>query len=165
MNMKAFAPMLLGVMLSFPVQAADVLNTKLMSLDLARDIANHTLEDCRKKGYNTAVVVVDRDGAPQVVLRDVYVSRHTIEIAQRKANAVILSGVSTHDFITNRGEIRAELNEIPGILLLRGGLPIRAGGASLIGAVGVSGAPGGEKDEACAAAGIKAVQERLDFAE
>ncbi|MDH3562985.1 MAG: heme-binding protein [Gammaproteobacteria bacterium] len=143
--------------------ADDVLNTKLMSLDLARDIANATLQDCRKKGFNTAIVVVDRSGDVQVVLRDIYVSRHAIEIAQRKASAVVMSGVSTHDFIKNRGEIRAELNEVPGILLLQGGVPIRAVG-SLIGAVGVSGAPGGEKDEACALEGIKAVQERLDFA-
>lgn len=143
--------------------AEDVLNTKLMSLDLARDIANATLQDCRKKGFNTAIVVVDRSGDVQVVLRDIYVSRHAIEIAQRKASAVVMSGVSTKDFIKNRSEIRAELNEVPGILLLQGGVPIRAVG-SLIGAVGVSGAPGGEKDEACALEGIKAVQERLDFA-
>lgn len=158
------ALMLLGGMLSLPAQGADVLNTKLMTLDLALDIARHTLEDCRKKGYNTAVVVVDRAGDPQAVLRDVYVSRHAIELAQRKANAVTLSGLSTKDFRTNRADVRAELNEVRGILLLQGGLPIRAGG-SLIGAVGVSGAPGGEKDEACATAGIKAVQERLDFAD
>lgn len=164
MKTKLFALILMGAVISFSVPAADVLNVKLMTLDLARDIAHHTMEDCRKKGYNTVVVVVDRDGVPQAVLRDVYVSRHAIEIAERKANAVILSGISTQDLIVNRGEIRAELNEIRGILLLRGGLPIRAGG-SLIGAVGVSGAPGGEKDEACAIAGIKAVQERLDFAE
>ncbi|MCR4331091.1 MAG: heme-binding protein [Sulfuricaulis sp.] len=156
--------MLLGIVFSFPVQAADVLNVKLMTLDLARDIANHTLETCRKQGYQTAVVVVDRAGDPQVVLRDVYVSRHAIEIAARKASAVILSGVSSGEFRKNRADIHAELNEIQGVLLLQGGLPIRAGG-SLIGAVGVSGAPGGEKDEACAAAGIKAAQERLDFAE
>ncbi len=165
MKTKQFAPLLLlGAVLSFPVQATDVLNTKLMTLDLARDIASATLQNCRKQGYNTAIVVVDRAGDAQVVLRDVYVSRHAIEIAQRKASAVVLSGVSTQDFIKNRGEIRAELNEIPGILLLRGGVPIRAGG-SLIGAIGVSGAPGGEKDEACALdlEGIKTVQERLDF--
>ena len=164
MRMLRFFPMLLGIVFSFPAQAADVLNVKLMTLDLARDIANHTLEACRKQGYQTAVVVVDRAGDPQVVLRDVYVSRHAIEIAARKASAVILSGVSSGEFRKNRADIHAELNEIPGVLLLQGGLPIRAGG-SLIGAVGVSGAPGGEKDEACAAAGIKAVQERLDFAE
>ncbi len=164
MNMKSLVPMLLGAVLSFPVPAADVLNAKIMTLDLARDIASQTLEACRKKGYNTAVVVVDRAGDAQVVLRDVYVSRHAVEIAERKASAVVMSGVSTQDFRTNRADIRAELNEVRGILLLQGGLPIRAGG-SLIGAVGVSGAPGGEKDEACAAAGIKTVQERLDFAE
>lgn len=164
MRMIRFIPMLIGIVLSFPAVAADVLNAKLMTLDLARDIANHTLETCRKQGYQTAVVVVDRAGDPQVVLRDVYVSRHAIEIAARKASAVILSGVSSGEFRKNRADIHAELNEIPGVLLLQGGLPIRAAG-SLIGAVGVSSAPGGEKDEACAAAGIKAVQERLDFAE
>jgi uncharacterized protein GlcG (DUF336 family) len=155
--------LLSSMLISLSAKAEDMLNVKLMTLDLARDIANFTLQDCRKKGYNTAVVVVDRAGDLQVVLRDVYVSRHAIEIAQRKASAVVLSGISTLDFIKNRGEIRAELNEIPGILLLQGGIPIRSGG-SLIGAVGVSGAPGGDKDEACALAGIKAVQERLDFA-
>lgn len=154
---------LLGGMVSLPAQGADVLNTKLMTLNLALDIARHTLDDCRKKGYNTAVVVTDRAGDPQVVLRDVYVSRHAIELAQRKANAVTLSGLSTKDFRANRADIRADLNEVRGILLVQGGLPIRAGG-SLVGAVGVSGGPS-EIDEACAAAGIKAVQERLDFAD
>ncbi|MGE5241999.1 MAG: GlcG/HbpS family heme-binding protein [Bacteroidota bacterium] len=162
--MKWLAPWMLGAILSSPLQAADVLNAKLMTLDLARDIANHTLDACRKQGYNVSVVVVDRDGAPQVVLRDNYVSRFATEIAQRKAGAVMLSGVSSGELRKNRADMRAELNELPGVFLLEGGLPIRAGG-SLIGAVGVSGAPGGDKDEACAAAGIKAVQERLDFAE
>lgn len=164
MRMKWLAPWMLGAILSSPLQAADVLNAKLMTLDLARDIANHTLDACRKQGYNVSVVVVDRDGAPQVVLRDNYVSRFATEIAQRKAGAVMLSGVSSGELRKNRADMRAELNELPGVFLLEGGLPIRAGG-SLIGAVGVSGAPGGDKDEACAAAGIKAVQERLDFAE
>jgi len=164
MRMKWLAPWMLGAILSPPLQAADVLNVKLMTLDLARDIASHTLDTCRKQGYRVVVVVVDRDGAPQVVLRDVYVSRFATEIAERKAGAVILSGVSSGELRKNRDDIHAELNEIAGVLLVQGGLPIRAGG-SLIGAVGVSGAPGGDKDEACAAAGIKAVQERLDFVE
>jgi uncharacterized protein GlcG (DUF336 family) len=164
MRMKWLMPLVLGAMPSWPLQAADVLSAKLMTLDLARDIANHTLDACRKQGYNVSVVVVDRDGAPQVMLRDNYVARFATDIAQRKAGAVILSGVSSGELRNNRADIRAELNEIPGVLLMQGGMPIRAGG-SLIGAVGVSGAPGGDKDESCAAAGIKAVQERLDFAE
>ena len=164
MRMKWAVPLMLGAVLSPTLQAADVLNVKLMTLDLARDIANHTLDACRKQGYNVSVVVVDRDGAPQVVLRDVYVARFATEIAQRKAGAVILSGISSGELRKVRADIHAELNELPDVLVMQGGLPIRAGG-SLIGAVGVSGAPGGDKDETCAAAGIKAVQERLDFAE
>jgi len=164
MRMKWLVPLMFGAMASAPLPAADVLNVKLMTLDLARDIANHTLDACRKQGYRVSVVVVDRDGAPQVVLRDVYVARFATELAERKAGAVILSGISSGELRKNRADIRAELNEIPGVLLIQGGLPILAGG-SLVGAVGVSGAPGGDKDESCAAAGIKAVQERLDFVE
>ncbi len=164
MHIKRFFPLLLGFALSVPAQAADVMNVKLMTLELARDIANHALEFCRKQGYQVSVVVVDRSAVPQVVLRDAYVAGFATQIAERKANAAILSGVSSGEFSKNRADIRADLNEIPGILLVQGGLPIRAGG-SLIGAVGVSGAPGGDKDETCAAAGIKAVQERLDFTE
>jgi len=164
MRLKRLVPFMLGAVVSAPLPAADVLNVKLMTLDLAREIANHTLDACRKQGYRVSVVVVDRDGAPQVVFRDAYVARFATDIAERKAGAVILSGVSSGEFRKNRDDIHAELNEIPGVLLLQGGLPIRAGG-SLIGAVGVSGAPGGDKDESCAAAGIKAVQERLDFVE
>jgi len=60
--------------------------------------------------------------------------------------------------------IRDELNELEGVLLMEGGLPIRVSG-SLVGAVAVSGAPGGELDEACARRGMEAVQERLEFAD
>ena len=98
----------------------------------------------------------------QVVMRDVFASRFTIEIAQRKANAVILSGISTSEFRKNRADIRAEMNEVDGIMVLDGAVPIRAAG-SLLGAVGVSGAPGGDKDEACARAGLESVKEQLEF--
>ena len=95
-------------------------------------------------------------------MRDVYASRFTTEIAERKANAVVLSGVSSAEFRANRTDIIPEMNEIDGVLVLAGALPIRAAGV-LLGAVGVSGAPGGDKDEVCAQAGLDRVQERLDF--
>ena len=60
--------------------------------------------------------------------------------------------------------IKDELNELDDLVVLDGGLPIRAAG-SLLGAVAVSGGPGGDKDEACARAGIEGVVERLEFAE
>lgn len=165
--MKQSMPLLLALLTGIPVLSAAapaVVPTRLMTLELAREIAERTIEACRKEGYQVAVVVVDRAANPQVVLRDIYAPRFTVEIAQRKANAVILGNVSSAEFRKNRADIRQELNEISEILLLAGALPIRAAG-SLIGAVGVSGAPGGERDEACAAAGIAAVQDRLDFAE
>lgn len=125
-------------------------------------IARTAMEACRKKGYQTAVVVVDRSAQPQVMLRDLYASRFAIEIAERKANAVILSGVSTREFLENRGGIINRMNLVNGILVLEGGLPIVAGG-SLVGAVGVSGAPGGDIDASCAQAGIDVVAEQLEF--
>ncbi len=147
-----------------PVRSQDVVTVKLLTLELARDIAWAALEACRKEGYQVAVVVVDRAAVPQVVMRDVYAPRFTLEIAERKANAVILSGVSTREFAQNRAEILDELNLVDGVLILRGGVPLRAAG-SLIAAVGVSGAPGGDKDEACALKGIESVAERLEFVE
>jgi len=147
-----------------PAGAADVINVKRPSLELATDIARGAIAACREMGYQVTAVVVDRSGSPQVVMRDVLASRFTIQIARDKANAVVLSGVSSGEFRRNRADIRQEMNQVKGILLLEGGVPIRVAG-SLIGAVGVSGAPGGDKDEICANKSIEAVQDRLDFAE
>lgn len=88
----------------------------------------------------------------------------SLELAREKAEAVILSGVASSEFRRNRQDIRMEMNHVQGILVLEGGLPIRAGGA-LLGALGVSGAPGGDKDEACAPAALNKLQERLEFAD
>jgi len=144
--------------------AEDVVNVKLMTLEVAVEVARGTIDACREEGYQVAVVVVDRSGRTQVVMRDIYANQFMTEIAASKANAVILSGTSSGELASNRADIAAELNLIDGILLLRGGVPIRVAG-SIIGAVGVSGAPGGDKDEACALKGMEKVQERLDFAE
>lgn len=146
------------------VQAADVVPSRLMGLDLARDIAQGAIDHCRKDGYQVSVVVTDRSGDALVVMRDVFVSKYMTQLAHGKANAVVLSNSSSAEVRVNMARIRDELNLLEGVLLMEGGLPIRVEG-SLIGAVGVSGAPGGDKDEACAQKGIEAVQERLDFAD
>lgn len=146
------------------VFAADVLPSRLMGLDLARDIAQGAINHCRKDGYQVSVVVTDRSGDPLVVMRDVFVSKYMTELSQGKANAVVLANTSSADVRVNMARIRDELNSLDGVLLLGGGLPIRVAG-SLIGAVAVSGAPGGDLDEACAQKGIDVVQERLDFAD
>jgi uncharacterized protein GlcG (DUF336 family) len=155
---------LLCQLLALPAVAGDVLNVKLMTLDLARDIAQGAIDACRKDGYQVSVVVVDRSGRTQVLMRDVFANQYLTQLALGKANAVILSNTSSGELQKNRADIADELNLLDDLLVLDGGLPIQVAG-SLIGAVGVSGAPGGDKDAACAQHGIDAVQERLDFAD
>jgi uncharacterized protein GlcG (DUF336 family) len=144
--------------------AGDVINVKLMTLELARDIAQGAIDACRKDGYQVSVVVVDRSGRTQVVMRDVFANQYMTQLALGKANAVILSNTSSGELRKNRADIADELNLLDDLLVLDGGMPIRVAG-SVIGAVGVSGAPGGDKDAACAQHGIDIVQERLDFAD
>ena len=144
--------------------AGDVINVKLMTLELARDIAQGAIDACRKDGYQVSVVVADRSGRTQVVMRDVFANQYMTQLALGKANAVILSNTSSGELRKNRADIADELNLLDDLLVLDGGLPIQVAG-SVIGAVGVSGAPGGDKDAACAQRGIDVVQERLDFAD
>ena len=144
--------------------AADTIAVKQISMELARDIAQKAIEACRKEGYQVSAVVVDRSGSPQAILRDTLAPKFTIEIAEKKANAVVLSGVASSVFRKNRSDIRMEMDHVTGIAMMDGGLPINAGGYFL-GAIGVSGAPGGDKDEACAAKALEALTERLEFAD
>ena len=113
---------------------------------------------------SVSAVVVDRNGNLRAALRDDRASRFTLQIAEEKANAVILSGIDSGEFRDNREDIRQELNHMNGIIIMRGGVQIMAAG-SRIGALGISGAPGGEKDEACALKALEQFDERLQFAE
>jgi uncharacterized protein GlcG (DUF336 family) len=144
--------------------AKDVITQRTVSMELARDLAQASVDACRERGWQVSAVVVNRAGDVQALLRDSLASRYTMQIAREKAEAVILSGVASSDFRRNRQDIRMEMNHVNGILVLEGGMPIRAGG-TLIGALGVSGAPGGENDEICAKAALDKLQERLEFAE
>ncbi|MEW8625551.1 MAG: heme-binding protein [Candidatus Thiodiazotropha sp.] len=150
--------------LPLAVTGADVVTVKRLHPDLAWQLVKHTVDACRAEGYQVTAVVVDRDGAETAVFRDVHASRFTLQIARDKANAVLLSGIPSGEFRDNRRDIQQEMNHVTGVLVLQGGLPIESGGYQL-GAIGVSGAPGGERDEQCAAKGLEKIQERLDFAE
>ena len=149
-----------------PVQscADDVITHRSIGMELARDLASEAISACRKDGYHVSAVVVDRYGNLRAALRDDIASRFTLQIAEEKANAVVMAGIPSGQFRNNRGDIRPELNHINGIIMLQGGFPVNAGG-SRIGAIGVSGAPGGEKDDACAAKALEKMMERLEFAE
>ena len=153
-----------GFFLSTPSSANDMLTVKNIGMELSRDIANETVLICRKMGYQVSAVVVDRNGILRAALRDDLASRFTLQIAEEKANVVVMSGISSGEFRNSREDIRPELNHINGLIMMQGGVPINAGGNRL-GAVGVSGAPGGDKDEACALKALEKFEERMEFAE
>lgn len=155
---------LLSPLLSFSnlSQAEDVIEQKTIGMELARDLATAAIEACRENGYSVSAVVVDRHGNQRVALRDDFASRFTLQIAEEKANATIMSGLKSGQFRAQRGDIRPELNHVDGVLMMVGAVPIIKSGIR-IGAMGVSGAPGGEKDEACAQLALEKLEERLLF--
>jgi uncharacterized protein GlcG (DUF336 family) len=148
-----------------PAHAADgVITYKSLAPDIALDLARSALQQCRNDGHQVAVVVTDRFGATLVQLRDRYTPVGALDIAKGKAWTAVTFSRNTSDFVKamKNGTISGGLAGLPGVTPLAGGLVIEAGG-SLLGAVGVAGAPGGDKDEVCANAGLAAVQDKLDF--
>ena len=161
MTLKKIAGiLLLGTSL---LMAGDVVKIERMSLELATEVAKRSVEACRAQGYWVSAVVVDRSANVQVVMRDTYAPRFTIQIAEQKANSVIMAGTDSATFVTNRADIRNELNNIDGLIMMGGALAVKSGDV-MLGAVGVSGAPGGDLDAACAAKALKSLEERLAFA-
>ena len=144
--------------------ANDVFSIKNIGLDLAKDIATEAVNACRKKGYQVSAVVVDRNGLLRVAMRDDLAPRFTLQISEEKANLAVMAGTSSGDFRSRRNDIRPEMNHLDGIIVMEGALEIIAGGSRL-GAIGVSGAPGGDIDEACAKAALDKYAERLEFIE
>ncbi len=150
---------------AIPGNAQESLVTyKLLSPELALDSARAALAECRKRGYQVAVAVVDRFGVTQVMLRDRFAGAHTPTTATGKAwtAASFRTGTSALMAISQPGMPQAGLRDLPGAVILGGGMVIEGGG-SMVGAIGVSGAPGGDADDACAKAGIDAIRDKLDF--
>jgi uncharacterized protein GlcG (DUF336 family) len=150
---------------ALPARAEDAVVTyKSIAPDVAFDLARATLNKCRKDGYQVAVAVLDRFGQTLVVLRDRFAPAAAIRIARGKAWTAVTFTRDTGDFVKGikDGTLGAGLANQPNVTPLVGGLVVQAGG-SLLGAVGVAGAPGGDKDEACAKAGLDSVRDKLDF--
>lgn len=148
-----------------PVRAKDGLVTyKSLNPEVALDLARAALASCRERGFQVAVAVVDRFGVAQVLLRDRFAGAHTVATATGKAWTAVSFRVSTAELaaMTQPGMPQAGVRSLPGVVAIGGGLAVEAGG-SVVGGVGVSGAPGGDADEACARAGIEAVRDRIEF--
>jgi uncharacterized protein GlcG (DUF336 family) len=138
--------------------------TRSLTPETALRAAQAALESCRKSGYQVTVAVVDRAGLLQALLRDRFAGAHTIDVATNKAWTAASFRTATAALAeeTQPGKPMSGLRTLPRFLAAGGGLVIEGGGQTY-GAIGVSGAPGGEADDRCAAAGIKAIADAIDF--
>jgi uncharacterized protein GlcG (DUF336 family) len=134
---------------------------KNVSMKMAQAIIEGTIEQCTKDGYKVSVVIVDNAGVVRASLRGDGTNPHTMEFARKKAYTARTRGQTSLEFMKlTDNPANAYLRQIPDVVAVGGGVPIKIGDVT-IGAVGVSGAPGGEKDEVCANAGIAKVADQL----
>ena len=136
-----------------------IVSVRRMTLETATAIAQGSIDACREQGIQIGVTVVDRDGIVQVQLRDAIAAPITIPISKMKAFTAVNFNAAT-SALTSRAD--TPIGRIDGLVMSAGGLPVQAGG-SLLGGVGVSGAPSGATDEACAQAGIDRVADDLEM--
>ena len=143
-------------------QAQAVRTEKNMSLELANQIASASVAACAANGYAVAATVVDRAGTVRAVQRADNAGPHTLAASQQKAFTSASAKNATLAIMegAQKNPAAANLVNIPGYLLLGGGVPVKAGN-EVIGAVGVGGAPGGHLDEQCALAALDKVKELL----
>jgi len=137
---------------------------KSIAPDTALDLAKSALATCRGHGYQVSVVVLDRFGQTLVLLRDRFAGLPASTTANDKAYTALSFHLSSGEFAKSiqSGKLSAGLSALPHIVTLAGGLVIEAGG-NVLGAVGVAGAPGGDKDEECAQTGLDSIRDKLDF--
>jgi uncharacterized protein GlcG (DUF336 family) len=152
------------MLLSLPhaASAQELLSQKALSADLAHRVVQGTIEKCRADGYKVSVAVLDRAGNLQAFIRDDGTGPHTISTARRKAYTALTFKQTSAEFATRMAAqpASAGLKDVTDVIVLGGGVPIKVGN-DVIGSVGVSGAPGGDKDEACGNAGIQRIAEYL----
>ena len=156
-------------MLLAPAAAAAQDDEALMTFqnlkpEVAIELAQAALSSCREAGYQVGVSVVDRSGVEQVFIRDQLAGAHTREAAFRKAWTAVSFRSDTLSLAeaTSPTGSSAGIRAISIVLPLGGGVPVDAAG-SLVGGVGISGAPSPDADDKCARAGIAAIEDQIAF--
>lgn len=157
----------LAIAVATPLAAQDlkaVDRVPTVTLEAAMAAAQAALADCRRRGATVAVAVVDRSGVPLAMVRDPLAGMHTPDTAIRKAWTAVSFKGSTTELVsaTAAGGASAGIRQLPHVAVIGGGLLIQAAG-STVGGIGVSGAPSGEMDDACGAAGIRAIRDALEL--
>ena len=156
------AALTLAMLTAGTANAQAVRTEKNMSLELANQIAARSVAACAADGYNVTATVVDRAGVVRAVLRADNAGPHTLEASRLKAYTSASAKNTTLAIMegSQKNPAAANLGQIPGYLLLGGGLPVKAGN-EVIGAVGIGGAPGGHLDDQCAQTALGQVQDLL----
>ncbi len=149
---------------SLPSHAESTFSLTSLTPETALKLAEAARKSCNDSGYQVAVAVVDRSGLLQAFVRDRFATPHTVEVAERKAWTALSFRIPTSEMerATAPDTVMFGIREAGKALMVGGGLPIQAAG-SLIGGIGISGAPGGDLDEICAADGLAAIEDDLLF--
>lgn len=139
--------------------------SKALTPELALQMAQAAMINCRDSGYQVGVTVVDRSGIPQVFLRDRFAGMHVYETSRRKAWTAVSFRASTSELAasTEAGQPSSGIRHLTDALPLGGGLVVYEGNGSIVAGIGVSGAPGPDLDEVCAEAGIAAIEDQIAF--
>jgi uncharacterized protein GlcG (DUF336 family) len=160
--LAAKIPLAAALALSFAGPAgAQLAVRKEISSAMALTMAETAIATCKANGYAVSVHVLGRAGEIIVAMRGDNTGPHTLENSMKKAYTARTFRRPSGDFADSvKDNFTSGLLHLSNIVPLRGALPIVVG-EEVIGAIGVSGAPGGEKDEVCAKAGIDKVAEEL----
>jgi uncharacterized protein GlcG (DUF336 family) len=160
----ALGILLLGALPLAQAQSTATHTVRLLTPETAQKAVSAALADCRKRGYQVAVAVVDRSGVAQALVRDRHAGPHTVQTAIDKGYTTISFRTDTLEFarLTQPGQAASGIRQIPRVIAVGGGVQI-SGAGQLMGAIGVSGAPTGEADELCAKAGVKAISDDIEM--
>jgi uncharacterized protein GlcG (DUF336 family) len=141
--------------------AQAVMQSRLLTAEAANAMVMAALAECQKNGYKVSAAVVDRGGNLLAFVRDPTAGPHTAESSRRKAFTAATFGMTSAAFATlTANPAAAGLKDLTGVFALAGGVPIKIGN-DVLGGIGVGGAPGGDKDEACASIGLAKVADQL----
>jgi uncharacterized protein GlcG (DUF336 family) len=146
-----------------PAQPLPTETFKILPAAVAVEVAEAAIASCKGQGYNISVAIVDRDGNLKLLLVGDGASALSRELSRRKAYTSAMRRITTADLakqVATPGAFNPTLYDTRMVTAL-GGVPIKAGNET-IGGIGVSGAPGGDKDEACANAGLAKIRDRLN---
>jgi uncharacterized protein GlcG (DUF336 family) len=144
---------------SMTALSQDLLTQKAISVDMAQTMAQAAVATCRANGYRVTATVLDNGGSIKFVVRDDGAGVGSIDLSHRKAYSAVIFRRTSGETAKLFGAMSPP-PVVAGTVMLAGGVPIKVG-TETIGAIGVSGAPGGDKDEVCANAAIAKVADKL----